>query len=85
MNLTPEDLEQLVRELVLLRRQTSALAGATVGLLTAIDRAGGWHVFDPGHQDPVARAFMAVRASLDDMLATAHDLPFGQSTLETQT
>jgi hypothetical protein len=75
MNLELEDLELLIRELVLLRKQVSALSGATAGLLTAIDRAGGWHVFDPQHQDPVARAFMAVRTSLDDMLATRFDLP----------
>jgi hypothetical protein len=75
MNLELEDLELLIRELVLLRKQVSALSGATAGLLTAIDRAGGWHVFDPQHQDPVARAFIAVKGAVEDMLTTRADLP----------
>lgn len=73
--LESEDLERLVAELILLRRQCSALTGATAGLLHAIESAGGWVVFDPQHQDPVARAFVAVKGAVEDMLTTRADLP----------
>lgn len=42
----------------------SDLREAVIRLLMAIDRAGGWHVFDPVHQDRIASAMAAVEATI---------------------
>lgn len=80
-DITLEDLDLLVRDILSLRRMTSDLTGACVGLLHSIDRAGGWHVFDPAHQEPVGRAMRAVEAAAMVILETRHkyNLPLGPS------
>lgn len=69
------DLDLLIRELVTLRHQSSALSGAAVGLLHEIHKAGGWNVFDPGYQAPIARAIQALEDAAHTLLHSRHTLP----------
>lgn len=38
--------------------------GAAAGMLNAIHRAGGYHVFDPAHQERVGAAMRALEESV---------------------
>lgn len=82
--LDADDLDTLIRELVALRHQSSALAGAAVGLLHEIGKAGGWHVVDPAYQAPMARAMQALHDAAHDLLHTRHQhrMPLGASAIE---
>ena len=42
--------------------------GAAVAVLTAIHRAGGWHVVDPIHQDRMRAALDALESAVEATL-----------------
>lgn len=45
------------------RRALADLTGASRAVLHTIHQAGGWHVFDPNHQDAMQRALAALEAA----------------------
>ena len=44
------------------------LTGAAVAVLTAIHKAGGWHVVDPIHQDRMRAALDALESAVEATL-----------------
>lgn len=71
-DLRPEPTTQdLVDEIDRLRTKVlgqNAVLGAALALLTAVHRAGGYHVFDPAHQAPVQAGMRALEAAVDAAL-----------------
>lgn len=61
------DVEDALVEIDRLRRRLlglTELTGAAVAVLTAIHRAGGWHVADPQHQDRLRLALEALEGAV---------------------
>ena len=65
------DVEDALVEIDRLRRRLlglTELTGAAVAVLTAIHRAGGWHVVDPIHQDRMRAALDALESAVEATL-----------------
>lgn len=61
------DVEDALAEIERLRRRLlgmTDLTGAAAAVLNAIHRAGGWHVADPQHQDPLRKALEALEEAV---------------------
>ncbi len=69
-----EAIDRCNEERARLRNELANLTGAAAGMLHAIDKAGGWVVFDPAHHDMMAHAIRSLAASVDFTLATRRDL-----------
>ena len=48
--------------------QDTNLRGAAMAVLHAVHNAGGYHVFDPQHQEPVQRAMWALENAMKEAL-----------------
>lgn len=65
------DVEDALVEIDRLRRRLlglTELTGAAVAVLTAIHKAGGWHVVDPIHQDRMRAALDALESAVEATL-----------------
>lgn len=65
------NLDAYVIEIARLRRALrhhTELTGAAVAVLTAIHKAGGWHVVDPIHQDRMRAALDALESAVEATL-----------------
>ncbi len=69
-----EAIDRCNEERARLRNELANLTGAAAGMLHAIEKAGGWVVFDPGHHDMMAHAIRSLAASVDFTLATRREL-----------
>ena len=63
----PMDIQEALAEVERMRRRllcVTELTGAAVAVLTAIHRAGGWHVADPLHQERLRLALDALEGAV---------------------
>jgi hypothetical protein len=61
------DIQEALAEVERMRRRllcVTELTGAAVAVLTAIHRAGGWHVADPLHQERLRLALDALEGAV---------------------
>ena len=64
-------MQEAANEIARLRRallHQVELTGAAVAVLSAIHRAGGWHVVDPIHQDLMRDALSALAGAVEAVL-----------------
>lgn len=66
--LTMADFQILAGKVAKLEWQLSNMTGAAAAVLHAINKAGGYHVFDPVFQEPVHRAFNALAHAVGERL-----------------
>ena len=66
--LTEADFHAMAGRVARLEWQLSAMTGAAAAVLHAIDKAGGYHVFDPGYQEAVHRAFNSLAHAVGERL-----------------
>ena len=65
---TDDDLRATAQALRARLLQHTNLLGAGVAVLNAIHRAGGYHVFDPQHQERIFRAMQALENAVTEAI-----------------